>query len=112
MEATVTEKVLSFIKEETSTPLPTVQDVADSDSKQLTTVIIFVISAILAITLLFVIAIFIDCRQQKLQKLQSKPKRRLLRLKLPIPIIGRPVREDQNSILDKIEYGEPSSSQA
>lgn len=49
---------------------------------------------------------------RKLQKLQSKPKRRLLRLKLPIPIIGRPVREDQNSILDKIEYGEPSSSQA
>lgn len=94
-----------------TTQSPITSEITDMDSKELTTVIIFVISAILAITLLFVIAVFIDCRQQKLQNLQSKAKRKLIKLKLPVSAtVGRAVREDQHSILDKIEYGEPSTS--
>ncbi|CAG9862227.1 unnamed protein product [Phyllotreta striolata] len=111
MEVT-TSGVMDLMKEISTGP-SIAQDTEDSESKQLTTVIVFVISAILAIALLFVIAVFIDCRQEKLQKLNSKVKpKRKLKLKLPLPIVGRALREDQNSILDKMHVGECSGSLA
>ncbi|XP_056633454.1 uncharacterized protein LOC130443029 [Diorhabda sublineata] len=111
MVEAVSEQVNQWLQEDLTTQPSVTLKISDMDSKELTTVIIFVILAIIVITLLFVIAIFIDCRQQKLQNLQSKPKKTLLKLKLPVPVIlGRAIREDQHSILDKIEYGEPSTS--
>ncbi|XP_072393047.1 uncharacterized protein [Diabrotica undecimpunctata] len=95
---------------ELTTKSSDIPNITNSNSNDITTVIIFVISAIFVIALFFILAIFIDCRQEKLKKLQSKPKKRLLKLKLPIPIIGPPVREDENSILDKMEQGESSQS--
>ncbi|RZC40809.1 uncharacterized protein BDFB_000780, partial [Asbolus verrucosus] len=81
------------------------------ESNEIGTIVIFVISAILTITLLFVVAIFIDCRQQKLTKLhqQRKPKK-VLRIKIPKLGRGRAVREDEDTFADKMQEPEPSSS--
>uniref|UniRef100_A0A6P7FXZ3 Uncharacterized protein LOC114333900 n=1 Tax=Diabrotica virgifera virgifera TaxID=50390 RepID=A0A6P7FXZ3_DIAVI len=108
MGDSVTDKIKDILQDDLTTKSTDIPNITNSND--ITTVIIFVISAIFVIALLFLIAIFIDCRQEKLKKLQSKPKKRLLKLKLPIPIIGHPGREDENSILDKMEQGESSQS--
>ncbi|KAJ3626687.1 hypothetical protein MTP99_017166 [Tenebrio molitor] len=96
--------------EENSSQSTSVPEIIE-ESNEIGTVIIFVISAILTITLLFVVAIFIDCRQQKLIKLhqQRKPKK-LLKLKIPTLGVGRDVREDEDTFADKMHEPEPSSS--
>ncbi|KAJ8966132.1 hypothetical protein NQ314_003724 [Rhamnusium bicolor] len=98
-----------LFSDEFSTQATNLPKIIEEESNQITTVVIFVISAILTITLLFVIAIFIDCRQEKLQKLQSKKTRKILRLKLPVRI-GRAIREDQDTLTDAIQECEPTSS--
>ncbi|XP_074041266.1 uncharacterized protein isoform X2 [Leptinotarsa decemlineata] len=109
-EEKLSENVIPWM-DELSTQSTTIPEIIDEESKQIATVVVFVISAVLAITLLFIAAVFIDCRQEKLEKLQAKPiKRKIPKLRLPLPRIGLPVREDENSIVDRIEYAEPSSS--
>ncbi|KAJ3642197.1 hypothetical protein Zmor_025003 [Zophobas morio] len=78
-----------------------------NESNEIATIVIFVVSAILTITLLFVVAIFIDCRHQKLVKLhqQRKPKK-VLKVKIP----GLGARDDEATIVDKMQEPEPSSS--
>ncbi|KAG5900499.1 hypothetical protein JTB14_010910 [Gonioctena quinquepunctata] len=96
--------------DEFSTQSTTIPKVIEEESKQITTVVIFVISAVVAITLLFMAAIFIDCRQEKLHKLQAKSKRKPRVLRLPIPRIGHVIREDEDTIADNMECPEPSTS--
>lgn len=50
--------------DEISTQSTTLPEIIQEQTDQITTVVIFVISAILTITLLFGIAVFIDCRQE------------------------------------------------
>ncbi|KAJ8982134.1 hypothetical protein NQ317_002861 [Molorchus minor] len=99
-----------WMKDEISTQSTSLPDLIEEESNKITTVVIFVISAVFAITLLFVIAIFIDCRQQKLQKIQSKKPRKILRMQLPLGVVGRAVREDQERIVDRMEQAQPSTS--
>ncbi|XP_044260018.1 uncharacterized protein LOC123008293 [Tribolium madens] len=81
------------------------------ESNEIGTVVIFVISAILTITLLFVVAIFIDCRQQKLINLQQQRKpKKVLKIKIPKLGMGRAIREDEDTFADKMQEPEPSSS--
>ncbi|CAH0554902.1 unnamed protein product [Brassicogethes aeneus] len=91
-----------FSNQSTSFP-----EVLKEETSELGTVIIFVISAVLTITLLFVIAIFIDCRQQKLtnHQLEVKKKRKFLR----IPRLKRIV-EDEDTLTDAMEQPSTSAS--
>ncbi|XP_018562282.1 uncharacterized protein LOC108904282 [Anoplophora glabripennis] len=103
------ESEVSWMKDETSTQSTSLPEIIQEETNQITTVVIFVISAVLTITLLFGIAVFIDCRQEKLQKMQTKKRpRKILKLKLPIKI-GRVTREDEATLADKM-HCEPSPS--
>lgn len=80
------------------------------------TIVIVVISVILSITLLFVMAVFIDCRHQKLAKIKQGQRSPKKILKIPIPRLNRPLNglsEDQDTFADKMhteELSPPSPS--
>ncbi|KAJ8918602.1 hypothetical protein NQ315_013107 [Exocentrus adspersus] len=101
---------LPWMRDEVSTLATSLPEIIEEESNQITTVVIFVISAILTITLLFVMAVFIDCRQEKLQRMEKKQKpRRVFRLKLPVAL-GRAVRDDEATFADKMQESEPTPS--
>ncbi|KAJ8959815.1 hypothetical protein NQ318_011547 [Aromia moschata] len=96
---------MSF-SDEISTKATNLPELIEEESNQITTVVIFVISAVLTITLLFAIAIFIDCRQESF--ILRNPEK-ILRMKMPVRI-GKVIREDETRIADNMEHYQPSSS--
>lgn len=68
------------------------------------TLIIIIVSAILSITLLFMMAVFIDCRHQKLAKIKQKRPRKVLKITIP-KFNGTPsndASEDRETFADKM----------
>ncbi|XP_066146247.1 uncharacterized protein [Euwallacea fornicatus] len=115
MDVTLNREIFQKHVNESTTNLSLSQIIED-ESKQVQTVVIFVISAVLIIILIFVLAVFIDCRQQKINdsnvKSLKKRVRRKIQNSLPkLPTIGeRPQRGDERSIVANMEV-EPSTSQ-
>ncbi|XP_050310508.1 uncharacterized protein LOC126746336 [Anthonomus grandis grandis] len=80
----------------------------ENESQDVTKVIIFVTSAVLVIILIFVMAIFIDCRQQKLESMMTKAARKQkkpVRRKFPaLPAITEgALRDDRTVIIEHME---------
>lgn len=84
-----------------STSLP---DVTAEEPHGQMTVVLFVISAVLTITLLFALALFIDFRQGKKEK--ELKKQRLRAVKVMISK-HTPNREDKDCIIDNMEDNRP-----
>ncbi|XP_045474567.1 uncharacterized protein LOC123680626 [Harmonia axyridis] len=78
------------------------------------TVAVFLVVAVVAITLLFALGIFIDCRHQKIddEEQQRKQNQRRLRLKLPKLNKKVPKRDDKDCIVENMEENEASTSNA
>ncbi|XP_018336901.1 uncharacterized protein LOC108745255 [Agrilus planipennis] len=70
-------------------------------AKNLVTVIVIAVSAVVIIGLLFVIAVFIDCRQQKQEKTKLMKKLTSKKI-LKLPKFGRGVSEDREGFANKI----------
>ncbi|KAF5273839.1 hypothetical protein FQA39_LY00954 [Lamprigera yunnana] len=69
------------------------------------TLVIFIVSAIVSILLLFIVAIFIDCRHQKLTKEKMLNPKKIFKTKTPTL-----KREDQQTIADKMQDSEPTAA--
>ncbi|XP_019866580.2 uncharacterized protein LOC109595616 [Aethina tumida] len=85
-----------------STSLP---EILEEETNEIGTVVIFVISAVITIALLFMVAIFIDCRQQKLVDAELEHRKRRIRIR--VPKLKKP-RDDEDTLTDRME--QPSSS--
>ncbi|XP_066247803.1 uncharacterized protein [Euwallacea similis] len=115
MDVTLNREVFQKHVNESTTNLSLTQIIED-ESKQVQTVVIFVISAVLVIILIFMLAVFIDCRQQKINDSNARSLKKRMRRKIQnslpkLPTIGeRSQREDERSIVANIE-AEPSTSQ-
>ncbi|XP_060528704.1 uncharacterized protein LOC132703456 [Cylas formicarius] len=85
---------------------PSLAEFIEDESNNVTTVVIFVVSAVLVIILIFLMAVFIDCRQQKIQdfEAQSKKKARIKVRRIVPRVLGIPRRcEDNQTIVDNME---------
>ncbi|XP_030757590.1 uncharacterized protein LOC115883364 [Sitophilus oryzae] len=106
------------MNESTSTN-PTITEIIQDETNQVTTVVIFVILSVLVIVLIFLMAIFIDCRQQKIQdeklkQMRKRVKRKVKRIIPSLPTIGESSqREDEQHIVENMHTEPiPSSSTA
>ncbi|KAL1498241.1 hypothetical protein ABEB36_009072 [Hypothenemus hampei] len=101
---------------QTSTNL-SLTELIEDESNQVVTVVVFVITVVVIIILIFVLAVFIDCRQQKIQDSKARSIRKRVQRKIQktvnqLPTIREANRQDdQKTFVNHMEV-EPSSSHA
>ncbi|XP_017779027.1 PREDICTED: uncharacterized protein LOC108564477 [Nicrophorus vespilloides] len=87
------------LDEVTSTSLPTL---GVEEGTEIGILVIIIAAALVTITLLFLIAIFIDCRQQKTINVEAtSDSGRIFRMKLPK--ISRKLREDEKQFSNRMQ---------
>ncbi|XP_044753403.1 uncharacterized protein LOC123312897 isoform X2 [Coccinella septempunctata] len=76
------------------------------------TLALFLIVAVVAITLLFALGIFIDCRHQKIDDEEAQRKKDLRKMRLKIPKMNKkaPKRDDKDCIVENMEENEEAST--
>ncbi|CAH1967734.1 unnamed protein product [Acanthoscelides obtectus] len=78
---------------------PSIPEMIEKESDQIFTIFIFVITAILCVAVLFIIAMFFDCRKPKVPIYRRKSK--ILKFRLPIPLVGGTIQEeDEDTIIN------------
>ncbi|KAF7270345.1 uncharacterized protein LOC143199800 [Rhynchophorus ferrugineus] len=102
--------------EEKSSTSPNIEELIQDENNQVATVVIFVIVSVLVIVLIFLMAIFIDCRQQKIhdakiKSLRKRARRKIQRVIPKLPTIGESrKKEDEQNIVDHMQAAEPTAS--
>ncbi|KAH0998496.1 hypothetical protein HUJ05_008597 [Dendroctonus ponderosae] len=103
-----------FAGEENKTEM-TLTEILTNETNQVTTVVVFVIAAVVVIILIFVLAVFIDCRQQKIEDFKAKSLRKRMRRKIErafpvLPSIGETSQMgDEQTIVNHMEQQATSS---
>ncbi|CAG9761008.1 unnamed protein product [Ceutorhynchus assimilis] len=103
-----------FVNETTTAANMSLGEVIEAESHQVMTVVLFVISAVMFIVLIFISAVFMDCRQQRINNTQprrfQRARRRFHRTFPSLPKIGDTARKgDEDAIVENME---PTSSTA
>ncbi|KAF2884516.1 hypothetical protein ILUMI_21661 [Ignelater luminosus] len=96
------ESALSQMEDDFSKASTNLPEIIAEEDAAVGTLVIIVISAILSITLLFVMAVFIDCRHQKLDKIKQKRPKKILRISVPRFTKPKEPSEDKESFADKM----------
>ncbi|KAB0794417.1 hypothetical protein PPYR_11256 [Photinus pyralis] len=98
---------LGWLKDDYTTETTAIPEIIIAEEAAAGSLAVIIVSAIISITLLFIIAIFIDCRHQKAKngKLRSRM------FKITLPKFATP-RVDQEPIADKMETEEATPAPA
>ncbi|KAK9731175.1 hypothetical protein QE152_g13946 [Popillia japonica] len=76
-----TDSQIPFV--ETTTLLTEVTEIMVSDTQSVATLVIAILAVIASITVLFLMAVFIDCRQQKILSDRKKKSKQIIRTVVP-----------------------------
>ena len=97
---------IPWIDDELTKPVTTLPEIIAEEAAT-GNLIIIIVSAIISITLLFVIAVFIDCRHQKTKK--DRLGSRLFKISIPK---FRSQGTEREGIADKMQVQEPTTAPA
>ncbi|KAF5279208.1 hypothetical protein FQR65_LT03455 [Abscondita terminalis] len=102
------ENSINWIDDEFAKATTNLPELIAEEENAIGTLVIIIVSAIVSILFLFVIAVFIDCRHQKLTK--DKPKLKKV-FKINVPGLNRtPIREDKQNIAENMQSSEETAA--